>query len=768
MSDYSHVGKAIRRVDGVEKVTGAAKYTVDIRLPGMLYGKLLRSPHPHARVLRIKTGRARRLHGVRGIITAKDTKKIPYGNWRRYPNLMDEYPLTPDKARFIGDEIAAVAAIDEETAEEALNLIDVEYEILPAVFDPEEAMRDGAPQIHEGPTIKNNVSETRHIEFGDVDEAFKRCDYIREDAFELHPVSHAAMEPHNSVANCDLQGRLTIWTSTQVPYCIQVLLAQTLGMKEGDIRVILPHVGGAWGGKMELFKDQYCAAHLSMVTGKPVKIEYTREEEFAYTRHRTAMKYFLKTGFNEDGTLMAKECRTILDGGAYNAMGPTALYLTGFFQNFPYTIPNYRYDGYHVYTNKSPSSAMRGFGGPQAEFTCDSQIDMIAEQLGMDPAEIRLKNGMEPGHEIKGYCKVASCGFKECVDLAMERTKWKEKRGKLPKGRGIGMGCYGFMSGGVFNWFNTPYAFSAAMVRINQDGMAEVYVGSADIGQGSDTAMAQIAAEELGVSLDYVRVISGDTSVCPPDLGAWGSRQTLMTGNAVKMAASEAKQKLLDAAVGMMGPNIVYALDARDGKIFLRERPDRSIPYEDVVKVAVRANHGQAIVGRGHYTPHGKGMVSPAFAFGAQVAEVEVDEETGKVSLIQVTTAHDCGQVINKLGVEGQLEGAFVMGQGYTLSEHLFTDEGKVLNPSFVDYKLMRAPDVPENFNSLLVETYEPEGPFGAKEAGEGLTNPNAGCIANAIYDAVGVRIYDLPITPEKILRALEEQQKKGGKTQTE
>jgi 4-hydroxybenzoyl-CoA reductase subunit alpha len=764
MTAYSYVGKAVRRVDGVEKVTGTAKYTVDIRLPGMLFGKLLRSPHPHAQILNIETGKARKLLGVRGIITAEDTRKVPYSNWRRYTHLMDEYPLTPDKVRYIGDEIAAVAAVDEDTAEEALTLIDVDYEILPAVFDPEEAMQDGAPQIHEGATVKNNVSETRHIEFGAVDAAFKACDFIREDVFELHPVTHAAMEPHNSLAQYDLEGRLTVWTSTQVPYYIQILLAQTLGMKEGDIRVILPHVGGGFGGKIELFKDQYCAAHLSMVTGKPVKIEYTREEEFSCTRRRTAMKYSLKTGFNEDGTLLAKECRTILDGGAYNAMGPTALYLTGFFQNFPYTIPTYRYDGHHVYTNKSPSSAMRGFGGPQAEFTCDSQIDMIAEQLGMDPAEIRLKNGMEPGHEITGYCKVASCGFKECVNLAMESTKWTEKRGKLPRGRGIGMGCYGFMSGGVFNWINTPYAFSAAMVRISYDGMVDIYVGSADVGQGSDTAMAQIAAEELGVPMSYVRVTSGDTAVCPPDLGAWGSRQTLMTGNALRMAACEAKQKLLDAAAGMMGPNIVYELDAKDEKIFLKERPERSLPYPEVVKAAIRANSGQAIVGRGHYTPHGKGMVSPAFAFGAQVAEVEVDEETGKVSLVQVTTAHDCGQVINRHGVEGQLEGAFVMGQGYVLSENLVTDEGKVLNPSFIDYKLMRAPDVPENFTSLLVETYEPEGPFGAKEAGEGLTNPSAGCIANAIYDAIGVRIYDLPITPEKILKALERQRKQKGK----
>jgi 4-hydroxybenzoyl-CoA reductase subunit alpha len=760
---HSVLGKKIRRVDGVAKVTGQAEYTVDVQLPGMLTGKILRSPHPHATVLNVDVSQAKKLTGVFGVITAEDTLKIPYSNWRRYPHLMDEYPLTPDKARFIGDEIAAVAAVDEDTAEEALNLIEVEYELLPAVYDPIEAMKDGAPAVHVGPKVKNNVSEMRHIEFGNVDEAFLRCDFVREDDFTLHGVSHAAMEPHVSVARTDLEGRLTVWTSTQVTYYIQLLLAQTLGLKEGSIRVIRPHVGGAWGGKIEMFKDQYCAARLAQITGRPVKIENTREEEFSYTRRRTPMKYYLKTGYNRDGTLVAKEARAVLDGGAYNAMGPTALYLTGFFQMFPYHIPHYRYNGYHVYTNVHPSSAMRGFGGPQAEFTCDSQLDMIAKDLGMDPAELRLKNLMTPGYEIKGYCKVASCGIEQCITDAMKTSDWKKKSGKLPHGRGIGMGCYGFMSGGVFNWINTPYAFSAAMLRMGIDGFVDVYVGSAEIGQGSDTVMAQIAAETLGLPMDMIRVTSGDTNICPPDLGAWGSRQTLMTGNAVKMAAEDLKAQLCRVAAGMMGQNIVYSFDMHDGKVVVKERPDRSLPVEEVAAAAVRADEGQKLIGRGLYTPHGKGMVSPAFSFGSQISEVEVDTETGKVSMLAVTTAHDCGQVINELGVEGQLEGAFVMGQGYVLSENLAYDDGKLLNPSFVDYKLMRAPDVPLNFNSLMVETYEPEGPYGAKEAGEGLTNPNAGSIANAIFDAVGVRINDMPITPEKILAALEKKKKGNG-----
>ncbi|RLA91032.1 MAG: 4-hydroxybenzoyl-CoA reductase [Deltaproteobacteria bacterium] len=764
MSNYSVIGKPIQRIDGYEKVTGAAKFTTDIRLSGMLWGKMLRSPHPHAKILNIDTSKAKKLPGVKAVITSADTLHIKYSNWRRYPHLMDETPLAEDKVRYIGEPVAAVAAIDEDIAEEALGLIEVDYEVLPAVFDPLEAIKDGAPQIHEGPTVKNNISEARHFEFGDVDEAFKKCDRVREDTFYLHPVSHAFLEPTNSVASWDLNGRLTIWTSTQTPYFIQTLLAMVLGIKEGNIRVIKPHVGGGFGGKMELFSDQYCAARLSMLTGKPVKIELDREEVFIPTRRRHPMYYTLKTGYMKDGTLVAKEAKVYTDGGAYNAMGPTSLYLSGFFQIFPYTIPNYRYDGFHIYTNKNPSSAMRGFGGPQAEFTCDSQIDMIADDLGMDPAEIRLKNGMKPGHVIPGLAKVGSCGFEECVKKAMESTKWKEKKGKLPMGRGIGMGCYGFMSGGVFNWIDSPYAYSAAYIRMNVDCTVDVYIGSAEIGQGSDTVAAQIAAEVLGVPMEDVKVIRGDTDSCPPDLGAWGSRQTLMTGNAVKMAAEEIKKQLIEVTASLMVPNVVYDFDIKDGRVFIKDRPERGIELAEVVKTAVRAREGQALFGRGIYTPHGKGMVSPAYSFGAQVAEVEVDLETGKVNMIQVTTAHDCGQVINKLGVEGQLEGAFVMGQGYALSENLITDEGKVLNPSLIDYKLMRAPDIPDNFTSLMVETHEPEGPFGAKEAGEGLTNPNAGCIANTIFDAVGVRIKDMPITPEKILKALDEKKKKEGK----
>ncbi len=755
MSEYSVVGKSLPKIDAVAKATGEAKYASDLALPQMLSGKILWSPHPHARILNIDTSKAKRLAGVKAIITGENTLGIKHGCWRRYPALLDKLALAIDKVRYIGDEIAAVAAIDEDIAQEALELIKVEYEPLPAVFDIEEAMKENAPQIHDN--IERNISITRHIEWGNVEEGFKNSAYIREDRFFLQPVVHACMETHSAVASFDGNGRLTVWTSTQCPYFIQCLLAMTLGMKEGNVRVIRTYVGGGFGGKNELYGDEFCAALLSKKAGRPVKIVYTREEEFTITSRRHPMIYELKTGVRRDGTLVAKECRAFLDGGGYNSMGATALYLTGFLQTFPYKLSNYKYDGYHVYTNKSPSSSMRGFGGPQAVFAGESQFDMIAEELGIDPIEMRLRNAMTPGYEIPGQFKLSSCGLSQCLEKVAESIK---KRGKLPSGRGIGVASYGFESGGIFNWFDTPYAFSSALMRIDIDGTVNLFTQASDIGQGSDTVLCQIAAEELGVHVEDIRLIAGDTALAPVDIGAWGSRQTLMAGHAVKAAAADAKRQLLEVATVKLSPNIVYELECKDRRIYVKSRPERGIPFEEVVQAAIRSKDGEAIIGRGVYTPRGKGMVSPAYSFGAQVVEVEVDRETGQVKVLKAATAHDCGQPINPLAVEGQLEGSISMSMGYALSEELLTEAGKILNPNFADYKLVRAPDMPET-ETFAVETFEPEGPFGAKEAGEGLTLPTAAAIANAVYNAVGVRIKDLPITPQKVLKALREKEGK-------
>lgn len=754
MSKYSVIGTRVHRVDGPEKVTGNAKYTFDLVLPGMLYGKILRSPHPHARILNIDTSQAEKLIGVKGIVTGKDTIGKKQGIWRRFPELCDEEILCREKVRYIGDPVAAVAAVDADTAEQALDLIEVEYEPLPAVFDPLEAIKEDAPQLHAG--VELNINVTRHIEWGDVDEAFKHCDYVREDKFKCASQAHMCMETHDAVASFGYDGKLTVWTSTQSSYYIQVLLSGMLGLREGDIRVIKPPSGGGFGSKFELDSAQFCASLLSMKLCKPVKIVLTREEEFTATKRRTPMYYYLKIGAKKDGTLMAKETRVITDGGAYTGMGATALYLTGFFSAFPYKYPNYRYDGYRAYTNTEPTSAMRGFGAPQSTFVGESQLDMLAEDLGIDPIEIRRKNGMTPNYEVPGQAYIQSCGLHECLDAIDKEIK---KRGKLPPNRGIGVAAYGFMSGGIFNWFDTPYAFASAVVRISIDGKVDLFTGACDIGQGSDTTLSMICAEELGVHLEDVRIHAADTGICPPDLGSWGSRETLMNGNAVKMAAADAKQQLIKVAAAKMSPNIVYDLDIKDHWIHLTNRPERGVSYFDIVKEAIRGRDGEAIMGRGHYTPHRKGMISPAYSFGVQAAEVEVDPETGRYKLLNVTTAHESGTVINPIGIEGQLEGAIMMAGGYGYCEDQPMDEGKILNPSIADYKLIRSLDMPET-KILEIDTFEPEGPFGAKEAGEGLTNPTAGAIGNAVYKAVGVRITDLPITPEKVLKALKEKEK--------
>lgn len=759
MGEFSVINKSVPRDDAYLKARGSAIYTDDIKLPGMLYGKILRSPYPHARIVHIDTSRARRLPGVKCVITGDDTPKIKYGNWRLFPDTQDEYPLAVDKVRFIGDEVAAVAAIDKDIAEEALELIRVEYVELPAVFTIEDAMKKNAPLIHEN--VKGNVSVTRKIEYGDIKKAFKEADYIREDTFTVHAVSHAYLEPCSTVAQVDQNGRITIWTSTQVPYIVQCLLASTLGMRENDIRVIKPNVGGGFGGKMELRSWEFCAAFISKKTGRPVKFTLTREEEFMAGRRRHPMKIVSKVGFKKDGTLVAKDLRIILDGGAYNAMGPTATFLCGNFGAMLYRYPNYRFFGQHVYTNKPPASAMRGFGAPQSLFASETQMNIAAEELGIDPIELRIKNAMKTGDKIPDVATISSCGFIECLREVSKMSNWKKKRKSFKDGKGIGVGCYSFISGGVFNWFNTQFAFSAAEVRAFPDGTVHLLTMASDIGQGSDTVLKQILAEELGIRMEDIRITSADTAMTPQaDLGTWGSRVTLMAGNAVLQAARQIKEKLFGALSARFNLNVIYDMECRNGRVYAKGRPDRGVSFGEAVAMVQKANRGEPVIGRGHYTPRGKGLVTPAFSFGAQVAEVKVDRETGIVKPTKIWTAHDCGTVINPVSVEGQLEGSIHMALGYALSEEFSMEDGKTLNTTFLDYKIPSALDMPES-HSLCVETYEPEGPFGAKEAGEGLASPTAPAIAEAVYHATGVRCKDLPITPEKILKGMKKKRTK-------
>ena len=751
MDKYTVIGKDIPRVDGREKATGAAIYTDDIKLPGMLHGKLLRSPVPHARIRNIDVSKARRLPGVKCVITGEDTPKIKYGNWRLFPATQDEYPLAVDKVRFIGDEVAAVAAVDSDTATEALALIDVEYEELPPVFDVLASIKKNAPVIHEA--TPNNISVDRQITYGDIKKGFAASDYVREDIFTVHPVSPAYLEPCSSLAQCDLDGRITLWTSTQTPYIVQCLLAATLDMRENDIRVIKPTVGGGFGGKMELRPWEFCAAFMAKITGRPVKFTLTREEELTTGRRRHPMRLKSKVGFKKDGTLMAKDLHIYLDGGAYNAMGPTATFLCGNFGAMLYRYPHYRFLGQHVYTNKPPASAMRGFGAPQSLFAAESQMNMAAEALGIDPIDLRLKNAMVTGDTIPDVATISSCGFIESLEAVRKMSNWKRNRKKNKNGYGIGIGCYSFISGGVFNWFNTQYPFSAAEVKVFSDGTAHLLTMASDIGQGANTVLKQILAEELGLKMEDIRLTAADTAMTPQaDLGTWGSRVTLMAGNAVKDAARQIKDVLCGAVSSHFNLNVIFDLECKDGRIQAQGRPDRGMPFGEAVAMAQKANRGIPVTAKGYYTPRGKGLVTPAFSFGAQVAEVEVDQETGVVQVKKMYTAHDCGTVINPMAVEGQLEGSIHMGLGYALSEELVMEGGKTLSNTFLDYKLPTAMDMPPG-ESVCIETYEPEGPMGAKEAGEGLASPTAPAIAEAVYHATGYRCKDLPITPEKVIK---------------
>lgn len=755
----------VHNIDGIQKVTGRATYTFDVKMPGMLYGKILRSPHPHAKIINIDASKALALPGVKAVMTGKDTLGIKQGIWRRYQELCDEQILTVEKVRYIGEPVACVAAVTEEIAEAALDLIEVDYEVLPAVYEPYEAMKKDAPQIFEG--VERNINVTRHIEWGDTDAGFEKAEkegYIREDNFFCGGQAHMCMETRCAVASYTPEGKLTFYSSNQSAYYMQALMAGILGLREGMVRSIAQYVGGGFGGKFEMDGAIFCSCILSMKLFRPVKIVYTREEDFIATKRRTPMHYWVRTGVSKDGMFLAREARVVSNGGAYTGMGATALYLTGFFHSFPYKWGGYRYDGYRVYTNTLPSTSMRGFGAPQAMFCSEQQLEWIAADLGLDPIEMRRKNGHTADYEVPGQAYIGSCGLDEALTITQE---WIKKKGKLPENHHIGYSAAGFMSGGIFNWFDSPYSFSSAVVTINEDATVELNVGATEIGQGSNTTMAIIAAETLGVKVEDIKVYSGDTDHCPADLGAWGSRQTFMTGNATIRACEDAKKQLLEFAYAKMGLNIVYDLDIKDRWVHIVARPERGMPFDELCKIALRGKSGQRIMGRGYYTPYRKGMISPAYSYMMQAVEIEVDEETGKIKLIDSLTAHDCGTPINHLGLIGQLEGAFSMAAGYGYLEYMPFEDGKMMNPNLVDYKMIRATEMP-NTPIAEIDTYEPDGPYGAKEAGEGLTNPTAAAIGNALFRGLGIQMKECPIRPHMIVNALKEKAEKekaeGGK----
>lgn len=756
------VGKSVPRIDGRGMVTGETKYVFDLGFPNMLTGKMIRSPHPHARIVRIDTSKAEALPGVRAVITAKDTRNIKFGsNEYFFPHTVDQMALESEKVRYVGDEIGAVAAVDEETALEALKLIDVEYEVLPAVVDALEAMKPGAPQIHEA---LNNIAVILPVNFGNPDRALKEADYVREDVFYAPAAHQAAMEPHVCVGQWEpFANKVTLWSSSQAPFKCREALAKTLNMDLNDVRVIKMAVGGGFGGKLEMLPMDFAACLLSKKAGGlPVKICYDREEEFLASRRKHGMVYKLKSGVKKDGTLVAITGEVIADGGAYCSYGPTVLAAAIMRIFMVYKIRHFRVTGYRVYTNTPVSGAMRGFGGVQSGFAVESHMDMLAEGIGMDPVEFRLKNITTPDMVTVNKMVLTTNGLKECIEKSTRAAGWGEKRGRQRHlRRGIGIGIAADVMGSKMY---KSHESAGSIVKVEEDGSVYLFTGAADTGQGSDTALSQIACQELGVSYSRIKCRAGDTEITPFDTGSFASRVTFISGNATMRAARDAKQQILEVVAKERN------LDAGDLDIRAEEvinTKDHSVimGFDKAVALSYSFNYGKQIIGRGSYNPKttpidfrtGEGNVSGSYGFEAQIAEVEVDTETGEVAILKMWDAHDIGRAINPQSVEGQIEGSLAMGIGYTFMENLqFDKKGRPANGNFANYRLPRSVGMPP-VETILIETGDPEGPFGAKGMGEASLLPTSAAIANAVYDAVGIRLRELPFTPDKVIRALQE-----------
>jgi len=757
---YSVIGKSVPKIDARDKVTGRAKYTGDLKMPGMLIGKVLRSPHAHARILAIDTSRAERIPGVMAVITAKDVPSTVYGI---SPARYDETIFAIEKVIQVGDKVAAVAAVDEETAVKALGLIEVEYEVLPAVLDPLKAMDEGQPRVH--PAYERNISVEIHQDFGDVDKAFGESYHVRTDRFRGNRANHAAMEPHAAIAQWE-NGKLTIWASTQSPHYTQYHVSRVFGLKMGEVRVIKAFVGGGFGGKLEPSAAEYVGTALAMKTGRPVKIVFDRKEVFLHNRGRHPQYIELTTGVTKEGRILGVHGKFILDGGSYTSLGIASAYYAGSMLPIVYEFENFRFDCFRVHTNLPSCAAQRGHGVPQPRFAFESHLDMIAKDLGLDPIEIRKVNARRPDTTTLNDLKINSCEFTACLDKAKAVSGWDAKKGKLPPGQGIGVGCGAFVTGAGYPIYRTKMPHSAAVIKVSEQGdSVTLYIGAVDIGQGSDTILAQMAAEAIGVTYEDMRIVAADTGTTPHDFGAYSSRQTFMSGLAVKQAGEEIRRQVIQLAGEMLECGAAD-LDIDRGTIFLRGFPEKKLSFENVAsEFFVRKG---PLVGKGSYTPPKLGGkfkgapvgTSPAYSFAAQVSQVKVDEDTGQVMVTDVWDVHDSGTVINPDLLGAQIEGALFMGMGEAMYEEvLFDDKGNPLNANLAEYRVPTSLDVPR-MHSQLVDSYEPSGPWGAKEVGEGATLPTMGCYANAIYDAIGVRIYDLPLTPEKVWRAIQERKK--------
>ena len=763
------VGKPFRKVDARAKCTGQTKFADDIVLPRMVYCKMLRSHEPHAIIKNIDVTKALAVPGVLAVITGKDLP-IPYGI---LPVSQDEHALCIDKVRFIGDPVAAVAAVDEDVAFEAMNLIEVEYERLLTISSIEEAVMIDEPRIHEygdGGNIHKKVS----LEFGDIEEGFAEADLIREDTFFYEGNTHLPMEQHAAVAYLDADNKLTLWSSTQTPHYVHRALAKVLQMPASHIRVIATPNGGGFGGKSDPFNHELVVCKLSMITGRPVKVTLTREEVFYCHRGRHPVLMHVKTGVKKDGSITGMHFKSFLDGGGYGSYGVASTFYTGALQTVTYDVPRYKFQGVRCFTNKPPCGPKRGHGTPQPRYALEVHLDKIAEQLKLDPAAMRRQHLVKPDSITANYLRVGSMGLGECVDKVIAGSDWKNKfsgwdnlNRKLPRGKGIGIACSSYICGAGLPIYWNSMPQSGVQLRLDRQGGVCVMCGSTDIGQGSDSILAYIVAEVLGIDPFDIRVVTADTDLTPVDLGSYSSRVTLMTGNAAIQAAERARELLVIAVGEKLGVPIEN-ISLAERRVFDVEHPELGVSFAEAVVFAESRFGTLGTVGSyspppspGKYKGAGVGP-SPAYSYSAAVAEVDVDEKTGIVTVDRIWIAHDIGKSINPVLVMGQVEGSVYMGLGEILMEEMaYRANRNVVHkfPSMLEYK---SPTTMEMCDvvTYLIEDPDPNGPFGAKEVGQGPLLPVPPAVANAVYDAVGVRIDEVPITPEKILKALREKEK--------
>ena len=756
------IGIPRRRVDGRAKATGQTKYADDLILPRMVFAKLLRSPEPHARVAAIETARASAHPGVLLILTGKDLA-IPYGI---LPVTQDEHALAVDKVRFVGDPVALVVARDEITAAEAVDLIDVRYERLATIADYDEALTTSEPRIHDYGT-EGNVHKKVSMQFGDVDQALADADHVFEDLFFYEGNTHLALEQHATVAYQDGDGKLVVYSSTQTPHYLHRALAKALEVPAAHIRVIAAPNGGGFGGKSDPFNHEIAVAKAALMLDRPVKITLTREEVFYCHRGRHPVMMKFRTGVKKDGTLTAVHLQTILDGGAYGSYGVASTFYTGALQTVTYHVPRYKFEGCRVFTNKAPCGPKRGHGTPQSRFGQEVQIDKIAERMGIDPAAFRLRIVEQPNTLTANFLRVSTIGLAECIRRVVKASDWSHRFRQSGRGRGVGLACSSYLSGAglPIYWNDMPH--SAVQLKLDRSGGVTAFCGASEIGQGSDDVLVACVAEILGIEPFDIRPVTGDTDLTPVDLGSYSSRVTLMMGNAAIQAAERARDILAEAVekkLSIPRSRLVFA----ERRVFDAEDPSNGLSFRDAICTA-EALFG-AVGTVGSYTPpksaarfKGGGVgPSPTYSYTAAVVEVEVDESSGWVTVPRVWVAHDIGRALNPTLVRGQVEGSVYMALGEALMEeqayrrlpHRLSNALVHKFPSMLEYKSLTSLDMPDVVTEL-VENPDPNGPFGAKEVGQGPLLPIMPAVANAVYDAVGVRIDEVPITPDKIMKAL-------------